>query len=151
MASVFFLSIRLALILALYLFLAWSFYILWQDLLTTSRKAIGATVTPLSLIWRDETGRREIAYTKNQVIIGRDPACDCSVNDPTISGQHARLSFHHGQWWVEDLHSTNGSSLNQEPLRIPVVIVSGDLLRCGQVEFQIILGGEQYALSTPNP
>jgi pSer/pThr/pTyr-binding forkhead associated (FHA) protein len=75
------------------------------------------------------------------VLIGRDEHCDCSIQHPTVSAQHARLAFHHNQWWVEDLHSTNGTFLNQSPVDTSMVLTLGDELRCGQVVLTVILGG----------
>jgi pSer/pThr/pTyr-binding forkhead associated (FHA) protein len=74
------------------------------------------------------------------VIIGREAVCDCRLDDPTVSNRHARLSYHHSQWWVEDLRSRNGTFLNGEPVQEPVVIIGGDNLRCGQVSIDVTLG-----------
>ena len=49
-------------------------------------------------------------------MIGRDTHCDLSVMDEALSAHHARITFHHGQWWLEDLNSTNGTFLNREKL-----------------------------------
>jgi pSer/pThr/pTyr-binding forkhead associated (FHA) protein len=49
------------------------------------------------------------------------------------------LSYHHNQWWLEDLGSTNGTLLNQEKLTIPTVVISGDEFRCGETRFTITL------------
>ena len=78
-------------------------------------------------------------FTLPEVIIGRDPTCNLRLDDKTISARHARLSYHHKQWWVEDLHSTNGAFLNTENIVEPIVVATGDLLRCGEVEFEIKL------------
>ena len=36
------------------------------------------------------------------------------------------LTYRQSQWWIEDLHSTNGTFLNQEAVLEPVVITDGD-------------------------
>ena len=74
--------------------------------------------------------------------IGRDPACECPVDDEAVSARHARLSYHHNQWWLEDLDSTNGTLLNQEKLAIPTVVISGDEFRCGGTRFTISLASD---------
>jgi pSer/pThr/pTyr-binding forkhead associated (FHA) protein len=74
-----------------------------------------------------------------EITIGRDPGCECQVNDEAISSRHARLSFHHNQWWLEDLASTNGTLLNQEPLLMPTVVISDDKFSCGSTFFMISL------------
>ncbi|MEW6406714.1 MAG: FHA domain-containing protein, partial [Chloroflexota bacterium] len=53
------------------------------------------------------------------------------------STHHARLSFSRGQWWVEDLESTNGTLLNQELVTAPTVVTPGDQLRCGEATLTI--------------
>ena len=42
-------------------------------------------------------------YRNSEITIGRDPACECSLNSGKVSANHARLSFSQNQWWIEDL------------------------------------------------
>jgi pSer/pThr/pTyr-binding forkhead associated (FHA) protein len=135
------LVLRLALAVALYAFLGFALWILWQDLRRQSKAVASAQVPPLTLVLQTGDAGAAYRYTLPEVLVGRDPACQCCLDDKTISAQHARLSYHHRQWWVEDLRSRNGTFLNQAPVAEPLVIVSGDLLRCGQVIFQILLEG----------
>ena len=39
------------------------------------------------------------------------------------------VSFHHGQWWLEDLGSTNGTFLNKNQIAVPTVIITGDQIQ----------------------
>jgi len=64
------------------------------------------------------------------------------VDDEAISARHARWSFHHNQWWLEDLDSTNGTLLNQEKLTMPTVVMSDDEFKCGDTFFIISLTGD---------
>jgi len=116
--------------LALYLFLAWAIYTLWIDL---RRRKSGAALhaPPISLAHNEDGATRIQRFQSPEVLLGRDPACDLTVEDRTISAQHARLAYHHSQWWVEDLKSTNGTFLNGEPVSEPMVVISGDQLRLG--------------------
>ncbi len=133
------LILRIALAVALYAFLGWSLYTIWNDLKQQSKQLVSSRTPPLSLIVYAGSDSRSFRFTSSQVIIGRDPASDCHLEDQTISAQHARLDYHHGQWWVEDLHSTNGTFLNQNPVSEPLVLTSGDELRCGQLTLQITM------------
>ena len=72
-------------------------------------------------------------YEKPEIFIGRDPSCDFSLDDTTISLRHCKLSFHHKQWWAEDLGSTNGTLLNQVPIENPVILADGDEIGVGRV------------------
>ncbi|HQU36847.1 MAG TPA: FHA domain-containing protein, partial [Anaerolineales bacterium] len=69
--------------------------------------------------------------------------CDVSLMDETLSAQHARITYHHRQWWLEDLNSTNGTSLNENPLTTPTVVISEDEFKCGNVSFVIRIDTEE--------
>lgn len=127
------LALRIATAVALYAFLGWGLWLLWHDLRRRSRE-LSAPIHP-PLLLRLQNGDQPAIYrfTSPEITIGRDSTCECSLDEPTISARHARLSYHHAQWWVEDLHSRNGSFLNDEPVRSKVVITSGDSLRCGSI------------------
>ncbi len=81
--------------------------------------------------------QEERRMSKSVFVMGRDPSCDLQIVDPTISIKHAQFSFHHSQWWIEDLESTNGSYLNEQPIFEPMIITDSDHLRCGRIMFTI--------------
>ena len=136
MTGVVLLVVRFLLAAALYAFLGFALWVLWKDLRQSSQSAGQSLVLPLTLVLadQDEPGRR---FTIPEVLIGRDPACAYALDELTISLRHARLFFRASQWWVEDLGSRNGTFLNQAPVASPLVIASGDQLRCGQVIFDL--------------
>jgi pSer/pThr/pTyr-binding forkhead associated (FHA) protein len=141
MSGVVFLVLRLVLVICLYAFLAWAFYTLWIDLRRQSEIITFRKVPALTLTRQDGNG--VFHFSRTEVHIGRDPACDCQLEDQTVSTQHAFLSFHHNQWWLEDLGSTNGTFLNQTPVTAPMVITIGDQIRCGQVNLDIFIDGRE--------
>ena len=49
-------------------------------------------------------------FTQPEITLGRDPGCDIPLIDDTVSTRHAQLTYHHNQWWLEDLSSTNGTT-----------------------------------------
>lgn len=132
------LVLRVILALALYGFLGLALGLTWKSLRTTSQRLATPQYPRLALL-PAESEAEPGYYNLQMVLVGRDPASDLHLDDPTISARHARISFHHGQWWLEDLHSRNGTLLNQDPVAEPVVITDGDLLRCGQVELRICI------------
>jgi len=141
MSGLILLLLRILMVAALYAFMGWALWLLWRDLRRQSEISASARVPPLTLVLRDNESTEPYHFSAPEVFIGRNPACQCHLDEATISAQHARLSYHHSQWWVEDLHSRNGTFLNQEPANEPLVLTSGDQLRCGQVIFQVLLGG----------
>jgi hypothetical protein len=55
------------------------------------------------------------AGVHDDLLIGRDDrACDVLLSDRTVSRRHARLRYRDGNWIIQDLRSTNGTSLNGE-------------------------------------
>ncbi len=137
------LVLRLLLTISLYIFLVWAFIILWRDIKMQGTFLVSHTIPPLSLtIQREEYTPQVRNFTRSEVTIGRNPACECPLDDETVSGRHARLSFHHNQWWLEDLNSTNGVLLNQEKVTIPTVVISGDEFCCGDTRLTISLPDE---------
>lgn len=55
-----------------------------------------------------------------------------------VSRRHSRLVQKAGEWFIEDLNSTNGTFINGLRLRPQqtVVLKNGDIVRCGQVELE---------------
>jgi hypothetical protein len=68
-------------------------------------------------------------------LLGRGDAADIQLEDSFASTQHARLSPQGGVMVLEDLGSTNGTYLNDEPLRGPQPLHAGDRIRIGDSEF----------------
>jgi pSer/pThr/pTyr-binding forkhead associated (FHA) protein len=135
--------LRLLLTISLYAFLAWAFTNLWRDIKLQSALLAARRIPPISLTLNPAGQLASIRrFIQAEVTIGRDPACECPVDDEAVSARHARLSYHHNQWWLEDLDSTNGTLLNQEKLGLPTVVISGDGFRCGGTLFTVSLAGD---------
>jgi FHA domain len=73
-----------------------------------------------------------------RTVIGRDSASDIVVDDAFVSARHSEIRYAHGQWWLSDLGSSNGTLLNGELVRAVVVVRHGDVLQCGRVRFRIV-------------
>ncbi|HNZ13769.1 MAG TPA: FHA domain-containing protein [Anaerolineaceae bacterium] len=140
MTAILTLIFRILLAAALYGFLAWALITLWRDLQMQTQ--ILQPRKPPALHLAVDLGGELIESDLEQpeIILGRDPGCDLQVPHETVSGRHARLSYHHKQWWVEDLQSTNGTYLNEDRILTPTVLTIGDELLLGQVSIQISSG-----------
>lgn len=132
--------LRILLAASLYAFLIWAFYTLWQELKASHNLTSAHLPPPLSIRVLELDPDFEHKFSLNQLVIGRDPGCELCIPNEMVSAQHARLSFHHNQWWVEDLQSTNGTYLNEERVYTPTVLIAGDELRCGKINLQVIFG-----------
>ena len=132
------LVLRIGLAIVLYIFLWRVFQTLWQELkqqgtLLSSQKKPG-----IHLEAKMENGNEfRYHFWQPEVVIGRGSQCDISLMDEALSASHARVSFHHGQWWLEDLGSTNGTFLNKDQIAVPTVIITGDQFKCGNTIFSL--------------
>jgi len=137
MTGVVVLIIRALITVSLYLFLGTALYIIWQDLKAKSELARSSQIPPLTIAPILEGEVNNLEFVVPEVILGRESSCNFPIQDETISSRHARFSFHHNQWWLEDLNSTNGTYLNDDRVFTPTVVISGDEVRCGQIELKI--------------
>ena len=70
--------------------------------------------------------------------LGRVAGNTIVIDDPHTSARHAELRFARGQWWLRDLGSSNGTLLNDEPVRAVVGVRPGDVIQCGRVRFRFV-------------
>jgi pSer/pThr/pTyr-binding forkhead associated (FHA) protein len=145
------LLLRLILAIALYAFLGWALWNLLREFKQQGDKLATQKKPGITLSIKTEQGqesRRE--FSQSQIMIGRDTKCDVAVMDEALSAHHARLTHHHGQWWLEDLNSTNGTFLNREKLTTAAVVITGDHFKCGNTVFGIQVE-ESDGLSLTDP
>jgi predicted component of type VI protein secretion system len=64
--------------------------------------------------------------------VGRDQGMPVALSDDTqVSRRHARISPQNGVAVVEDLGSTNGTFVNEQPIHSPRQLTPGDRIRIG--------------------
>ncbi|WP_454050498.1 FHA domain-containing protein FhaB/FipA [Cellulomonas sp. Marseille-Q8402] len=66
------------------------------------------------------------------VLIGRAPSCTLVLDDDYSSSRHARVFPEGGQWLVEDMGSTNGTFLDEQPVTAAMPVRAGSQIRIGQ-------------------
>lgn len=105
-----------------------------------------------------ESVRLVAAGSPPHVTFGRIPACSLAMpQEPDASREHARLTCRDGQWWLEDLSSTNGTFLGEfeKSIRVtsPMPVQSGQIFRIGRVRFllefpqEVSIAGQECAKS----
>ncbi len=75
-----------------------------------------------------------------QYIVGRDSEAGFVVSRSSVSRQHARLYMDDaGQWWVEDLNSTNGTFVNENRIKHQQ-LADSDQVRFGDAIYKFLSG-----------
>jgi predicted component of type VI protein secretion system len=72
------------------------------------------------------------ALEASQTTIGRDGSNSISINDAEISRHHARMTMQGGKIVLEDLGSTNGTSVNGNRIAGPHVLKPGEMVGFGE-------------------
>ena len=128
---------RLLILLLSYAFIGWIGLTIYRDFRGDRRNKGTQAVEHISLTALVDHAQLEKHFSKTELILGRDPTCDFTLDEHTISLRHCKLTYHHSQWWAEDLGSTNGSFLNGVLIDQAVILTNGDLLRIGNIEISI--------------
>ena len=69
--------------------------------------------------------------------IGREPDCDMTLADETVSRWHASLEWAAGGWLLADLGSTNGTRLNGWRVTRPMPVRPGDMVSFGAATYML--------------
>ena len=139
------LALRLALALVLYAFLAATLLFLWRDLKSASLATDVPSQGYLELLTQPDPGKTYLLSNLN--LFGRATDNTIILDEETVSGHHAQLSFRGGQWLLEDLGSKNGTAVNELALQDAMVVTFGDEIRIGNVH--LALKGGQPPIGVP--
>ena len=79
--------------------------------------------------------------------VGRDPACDIWLNDPSVSRRHARIAVPEGPGpaTLNDLASTNGTFIGRRQIDAPTALADGARVTFGSVELTFCEGADRLA------
>ncbi len=78
------------------------------------------------------TPGKEFQIDKAEVFIGRDIGNDIVINDPEVSRRHARIYLQGNMYIIEDLGSTNGTTVNGQKLTGPYMLRPGEQITFGE-------------------
>jgi pSer/pThr/pTyr-binding forkhead associated (FHA) protein len=79
----------------------------------------------------------KITLGDQPILIGRADDSTLVLTDDFASSRHARLTNRGGQWYVEDLGSTNGTYLDQQRVQGPLLVTPGTPIRIGQTALEL--------------
>lgn len=141
----FLLTLRFAIIAALYLFLALLLWYGWKDIRLAGQQVQSdvKSTARLTIIECDEAVPLEIGIRfplARETLIGRAPVNTIILPDSFASSRHAIITRRNDQWWLEDQHSRNGTRLNGVDVVNGIVLSGGDVIEIGRVKLRFECG-----------
>lgn len=86
------------------------------------------------------------------IYLGRSKVCALRVDASDVSSRHARMGYEGGQFWVEDLGSTNGTFVNQQQISGRVNLAAGVPIVLGrEISVFGVTSEDQITLATNVP
>jgi pSer/pThr/pTyr-binding forkhead associated (FHA) protein len=83
---------------------------------------------------------REVTLTKDRTTIGRRSHNDVVIDNLAVSGEHAVMIANGDDTYLEDLGSTNGTTVNGQPIK-KHLLQSGDTVEIGKYRLRYHIDG----------
>ena len=83
---------------------------------------------------------REVGLAKDRTTIGRRSHNDIVIDNLAVSGEHSVIYASAGDVYLEDLGSTNGTTVNGQPIK-KHLLQSGDTLEIGKYRLKFLADG----------
>jgi hypothetical protein len=83
---------------------------------------------------------REVGLTKDRTTVGRRSHNDVVIDNLAVSGEHAVIYSSAGEVYLEDLGSTNGTTVNGQPIK-KHLLQSGDSVEIGKYRLKFLADG----------
>lgn len=132
--------LRLGFFLVLYSFLGVLLLVVWRDLRAaaeqpTSKRRKTHAPGYLRVVNQGTTtfAAGDLLPLQPVTAAGRELSNDIVLSDSFASANHALFTYRQGCWWLEDLGSRNGTTVNGSRIQRPVPLDLGDIVGIGQV------------------
>lgn len=141
--------LKLTVLLFLYLFLFATISLIYRDLVVATAgerkpeikiKKEPVCLPPPRLVILESPGKNKGDFfeLRQSLIIGREQSCDIILEDKAASNRHARLFKLDDKYLLEDLGSSNGTFVHDEPVDRPMPVKPGDRIQIGQTILEIV-------------
>ena len=88
-------------------------------------------MTAVLVVTKDRKQLAKVSITKKAFVIGRSKQCDLPLEEEVASRQHVEITQVDGTFWVRDLRSRNGTSLNGKKIDDRRPLKDGDEISIG--------------------
>ena len=128
--------LKLVLLALLYLFFARVLWAVWVGVRNPTRTATPQTITTPTRLVDIVTGADWPLTPNTTITIGRDPANTIHLDDPSVSTHHCRITMRNNEPHIDDLGSTNGTTINGTRITTTHPIAAGDLITLGTISVE---------------
>ena len=90
-------------------------------------------------VMQGSSAGKEVKIPTPQCVIGREEGCHLRPHSDAISRRHCMIVTTENEVIVRDLKSRNGTFVNDEQVTEEAVLLTGDILRVGPLEFEMII------------
>ena len=101
-------------------------------------RPVGEPQTGIPMVMIFMNGAREAeemkVFINGSAIVGRGQGCDIFIDDETLSRQHFVIEYRSGEFYIQDLETTNGTFLNGVRLSHKRRLEKGDIIKAGALE-----------------
>jgi len=104
-----------------------------DETVTRITPARGPGAGPCLCVIEGPSGGAILYLSDADALIGRHPDCQMVLESTAVSKQHARVSCRDGGFLLDDVGSTNGTTVNASPLTSgePRLLCHGDIILMG--------------------
>jgi hypothetical protein len=118
-----------------------------RRMVAAPRAAVAAGATPAKVrrgraahhlvVTGGQLAGTKLTLGEHQITIGRAEDSTLVITDDYASARHARLVPRAGQWFIEDLGSTNGTYLDRVKVNGPTPVPIGVPIRIGRTSIEL--------------
>ncbi|MDA0321699.1 MAG: FHA domain-containing protein [Verrucomicrobia bacterium] len=94
------------------------------------------------VISKDQKQIDKVTVDKDAFIIGRSQQADLTLDDGSVSRQHAEIVRRGGSYQVKDRQSRNGTIVNDKTIAHPCDLSDGDVIKLGDFELRFLQDDE---------
>ncbi|MEM7344075.1 MAG: FHA domain-containing protein [Chloroflexota bacterium] len=111
-----------------------------------------STPKPRLVVRRGPNPDHVYLLQNDTTIVGREPINDAMFPDPEVSRRHCRIVQQKGEYFIEDLNSTNGTFVNGRRIFEITRLSSGDIIDFGETvrvvfEYLLPLNGDDSEIA----
>ncbi|WP_298847144.1 FHA domain-containing protein [Clostridium sp.] len=133
---------KYAIIAIIYIIIIFALRIMYKDIKGgAKKKPVRKKTMGLEVIDRGDNLNLRVGAViplNDQLTIGRKADNLLILGDKYVSSEHARIYLKNTDYILQDLRSTNGTMLNNKPVKDTVYIKKGDVIKIGTSTFRVI-------------